>query len=312
MRPWIRTCSVWVGFSIVASAASAVTLATVQIGDVGNAADTTGYGSVGYGYAIGTYEVTNAQYAEFLNAKAASDPLGLWSPSMTTENITQSGVSGSFTYSVVTARADRPVTFVSFYDTLRFANWMSNGQGLGDTESGSYTLTGGTAIPTNALTLSRNPAGTYVVTSEDEWYKAAYYNQSTDVYTTYPTHSNTLPVCSAPTATPNRANCGNAVGATTNVGSYTGSPSANGTYDQGGNVWEWNEAIIFATFRGIRGGSFNNPSAQLDSSQRIPGTPETEFAAVGFRLAYIPEPGTALLLSLGLVGLAARRRAQSR
>ena len=58
MRPRILACSIWLGLSIFASAASAVTLATVQIGDVGNAADTTGYGSVGYDYAIGTYEVT--------------------------------------------------------------------------------------------------------------------------------------------------------------------------------------------------------------------------------------------------------------
>ena len=33
------------------------------------------FGAVGYAYQIGTYEVTNAQYAEFLNP--ASDPLGL-------------------------------------------------------------------------------------------------------------------------------------------------------------------------------------------------------------------------------------------
>ena len=35
-----------------------------------------------YAYYISKYEVTNAQYAEFLNAKAASDPLGLYNASM--------------------------------------------------------------------------------------------------------------------------------------------------------------------------------------------------------------------------------------
>jgi len=49
-------------------------------GDPGNACDTqtqSCFGAVAYSYRISKYEVTNAQYAEFLSAKAASDPLGL-------------------------------------------------------------------------------------------------------------------------------------------------------------------------------------------------------------------------------------------
>jgi formylglycine-generating enzyme required for sulfatase activity len=57
----------------------------VPVGNPGNAADTAtncvpleplDCGSVPYDYAISRYEVTNAQYAEFLNAVAASDPSG--------------------------------------------------------------------------------------------------------------------------------------------------------------------------------------------------------------------------------------------
>ncbi|MGH8513302.1 MAG: PEP-CTERM sorting domain-containing protein, partial [Gammaproteobacteria bacterium] len=79
----------WFLSLLITSSASAVTLEWTFIGDPGNAADpeimwdyTTGYGSVEYGYYIGIYEVTNAQYAEYLNAKAASDPLGLYNIDM--------------------------------------------------------------------------------------------------------------------------------------------------------------------------------------------------------------------------------------
>ena len=40
------------------------------VGNTGNAADPlTGFGSVDYTYRISKHEVTNAQYAEFLNAQ---------------------------------------------------------------------------------------------------------------------------------------------------------------------------------------------------------------------------------------------------
>ena len=133
-----------------AAAGSAVTIPTVLVGDFGNANDAlTGnlYGGVSYAYRIGTYEVTNAQYAEFLNAKAASDPLSLYSTewaAMPAAGITRSGVSGSYTYAVKIDMGNKPVNYVSWYDTIRFANWLDNGQGIGDTETGAYTLLGGT------------------------------------------------------------------------------------------------------------------------------------------------------------------------
>ena len=94
--------------------------------------------------------MTNAQYAEFLNAKAATDPLGLYNTSMGSDatfgGITRSGVSGSYTYTAKLGFENKPVIYVSFYDALRFSNWLNNGQGSGDTETGAYTLLGGTAI----------------------------------------------------------------------------------------------------------------------------------------------------------------------
>src|SRR5262245_42145673 len=122
----------------IASSASAVTMAWTPIGNPGNACDPQGadgcFGSVPYSYFIGTYEVTNAQYAEFLNAKAASDPLALYNTSMGNPSvgvwggIARTGSSGSYSYSPIPGRENMPVNYVSFYDALRFANWLNNGQ----------------------------------------------------------------------------------------------------------------------------------------------------------------------------------------
>ncbi len=69
-------------------------LDTVLVGDAGNVADTTGYGAVAYNYSIGKYDVTNAQYCEFLNAKAsASDPNTLWNSYMSSD--AQGGIARS-------------------------------------------------------------------------------------------------------------------------------------------------------------------------------------------------------------------------
>jgi formylglycine-generating enzyme required for sulfatase activity len=245
---------------------AAVTIDWVYVGNPGNAADTpstncyaASCGSVSYSYYISKYEVTNAQYAEFLNAKAASDPLALYSTSMGSDatfgGITQSGSDGSYTYSVTSGFADKPVVYVSFYDSLRFANWLHNGQGSGDTETGAYTLLGGTATPSNGTTVTRNAGATIFLTSENEWYKAAYYSP-VGVYYDYPMGSDTQTGCVVPASdTGNSANCGPVLSALTNVGAYTLSDSPYGTYDQGGNVWEWNEQNVSGSYRGFRGGT---------------------------------------------------------
>ena len=294
----------------LAPAVSAVTIDWTSVGDAGNAADDTGHGAVGYGYKISTYEVTNAQYAEFLNAKALSDPLGLYDTSMGSGfgGISRSGTSGSYSYSSIAGRANLPVNHVSFYDTLRFANWLHNGQGSGDTETGAYTLLGGTATPSNGTTVTREPDAIIFLPSQDEWYKAAYYSALTASYYDYPAGSDTQTICATPTATANRANCDGAVGFMTNVGSYTGSESPYDTFDQGGNVWEWNEAIVSGSNRTIRGGSFTYPALQLGSSKRLGFGAASDAFDVGFRIAAIPEPGTGLLLMTGLLGLAFWRR----
>jgi formylglycine-generating enzyme len=311
---------------LIASSASAVTMDWVPVGNPGNADElifipptTLGFfGAVAYGYQIAKYEVTNAQYSELLNAKAASDPLGLYNTSMGSGfgGITRSGVTGSFTYSAIAGRESMPVNFVSFWDALRFANWMNNGQGSGDTETGAYTIT---AQGINDNSITRNPGAEIFLPSEDEWYKAAYHNaiglSATD-YFDYPAGTDVQTVCAAPGATPNTANCFSVVGDLTDVGSYTGSASPYGTFDQGGNVDEWNEAIIppgtDPALRGTRGGNVFVGPANLAAAHRGNMGPDISFenAGLGFRLAMVPEPGTGLLLVAGLLGLAGWRRAR--
>jgi formylglycine-generating enzyme required for sulfatase activity len=311
----------------VASPGVALVMDWVTVGNPGNPGDPqtscyecgpgTTFGSVDYVYSIGIYEVTNAQYAEFLNAKAASDPLGLYSPNMGDPSIsftghggiTQSGSDGSYTYSVIAGRENMPVVWVSFYDALRFANWMNNGQGNASTESGSYTLLGGTIIPSNGPTVTRNAGATIVLTSEDEWYKAAYYDPTLSIYYDYPAGSNTQTTCSTPPGASNSANCDGAVFDVTPVGSYTGSASSYGTFDQGGNVGEWNESIIGSSFdRGARDGTFYTVPTDLAAARRFAEPPHGEGSALGLRLVMLPEPSTGLLVIAGLLGLGVRRR----
>lgn len=202
-------------------------------------------------------------------------------------------------------------TNVSFYNALRFANWMNNGQGNGDTETGSYTLLGGTPIPTNGGTVNRNAGATIALTSENEWYKAAYYDAVSTDYFVFPAGSDEKPFCSTPTAEPNSLNGCQAVGDVTIVGSYPGSPSPFGTFDQGGNVREWNETIFAEATRGMRGGDKGSDIDGFAAYTRLASHAFDEDSDHGFRVAMVPEPGTGLLVIAGMLGLAGWRRTRA-
>jgi len=294
-------------------------LQTVFVGDAGNAADTTERGAVGYNYRIGTYDVTNAQYAEFLNAKAAtSDPYGLYNSNMGSDiegGITQAGASGSYSFSVKSDYANKPVVFVSWYDTIRFSNWLTNGQGSGDTESGTYTITGGgvnsgtVVIPDAAQRAAWAASGNlhWLLPSESEWYKAAYYKGGSlsAGYWVYPFKSNTVPTTQAPPGDSNSANyydnttTGFAVTHSvhfdgsqvylTDVGAYTSARSPYGAFDMGGNAWQWNEAIasVQSGTRQIRGGSWFNRSIYMNSDTPFGTFPVNESSTFGFRVASV-------------------------
>ncbi|MEI6034640.1 MAG: SUMF1/EgtB/PvdO family nonheme iron enzyme [Verrucomicrobiae bacterium] len=330
------------------------------VGNAGNRADQNygygAFGSVGYDFAIGKYEVTNFQYAAFLTAVASvEDTYSLFpateNPSQPnnvkniahslTRGITQSGIAGSYSYAVSANMENKPANFMTWFSAARFVNWMANGQPtgnqtLGTTENGAYALngamSGNLSLTRNVVNPNTSTAITCWIPSEDEWYKAAFYDPEAlgglGDYWLYPTRSDALPTVAGATATGDISNPGANVanyasGSTwngqienlTTVGSAGAlSTSAYGTYDQGGNLWEWSEGLVkTGTARGLRQGSANDPApaegqpndylaASWDNNGQAP---ENYFWNAGIRIAGIPEPSTVglalLAASMGLV-----------
>jgi formylglycine-generating enzyme required for sulfatase activity len=127
-------------------------------------------------------------------------------------------------------------------------------------------------------------------------------------YWDYPTGSDTVP-----TAVTGGTDAGTAVfignGVSPGVPAFVsnaGGLSAYDTMGQGGNVWEWNEAVI-GSYRGLRGGSFDGTGIVLASNRDF-NNPMREGDAFGFRVASVPEPASLGLITLGGLALLKRRR----
>lgn len=297
-------------------------LVLVPVGNPGNAGEESGdgnggdggpvrvCGSVGYSYKIGKFEITTAQYAEFLNAVATTDAYGLYDARMgdgstVACNIVRSGSPGVYSYAVPDGWQDRPVNFVSWGSAARFANWLTNGQptgpqGLPTTEGGSYFLNGAIS---NAVLLAveRKPNARFVIPTEDEWYKAAYHktNPVTGGYWDYPTRTDVAPGRDMSEGT-NPGNNANFFGDPypidaphymTIVGQFSLSTGPYGTFDQGGNVWEWNEQLFPSQpYRCVRGGAFSSGSnTQHAGTRNQADDPSIGFYDYGFRVAEVPD-----------------------
>ncbi|MDA1178644.1 MAG: SUMF1/EgtB/PvdO family nonheme iron enzyme [Planctomycetota bacterium] len=276
-------------------------LEMVEIGAPGNLPDDNGLGAVPYAYKISKYEVTAAQFAEFLRAKASkTDPYDLRSNNMEETGgcgITRKGNKGAYEYTLADDLANCPVNQVNFWDACRFVNWLQNGQGDADTETGAYTLKGYTGEI--GIKIHRNPGAKWFLPNENEWYKAAYFDPKKPDgpgYWNYPTRSDTRPgrdLLGANSANYFDGTYLDEAKRLTPVGAFSRVRNAFGTCDQAGNVLEMTETLMTPPFlRSLWGGSWGTKDAGVNvRSYNRDITSRSESELLGFRVASVVAGG---------------------
>ena len=276
----------------------------VNIGNPGNAADTSGSpnpaGSVAYIYNIGKYEISRDQ----INKANLDGNLGL-----TISDMSAYGANGG----------NMPATGISWLEAAKYVNYLNVSQG----SSAAYKISGNQFTPWGSTEIGYNPNNTFrnnlakfFLPTVDEWYKAAYGSPDGTWYK-YSTGSNTAPTVVDQGTDPNTAvwNNRNSPAPINSAGGL----SPYGTMAQGGNVFEWNETIspnnnsANVDYLIIRGGAwgYGIGAATLDSSSLSHGYISLEYEFHGFRVASVPEPSAFSLLVVGLGGLAMIRRRRS-
>lgn len=265
-----------------AGIATADSLEFVNIGSAGNAADTTGYGAVGYDFQISKTEISIAQYQ-------------------------QSGLGGGDFWNTggQTIGTNAPAASISWNQAAAYCNWLTE-TANGNSSKNAYTFSGATVTAIKARTDILSDGGVvYVIPTEDEWYKAAYFTGTG--YSLFSDGSGTAP-----------ANAIYGLGGAGNP-EVVEHPSLeqNNTLNMGGNVQEWledatagGEALNLSDpsqGMALRGGSYAYGDANMAKDFRFTAgglvTRNGESEDTGFRVVAIPEPGTISLMSLSTVSL---------
>jgi formylglycine-generating enzyme required for sulfatase activity len=149
---------------------------------------------------------------------------------------------------------------------------------------GAYDLSRG-------MTVSRSAEAKVWLPSENEWYKAAYFQPEErggpkGSYWKFPFCTHDQPVKADPGSEQNHAACfSRGFDGIVPVGSYPNAKSPSGALDMGGNVWEWTDTTVFQSKRVLRGGSAPHNLEKMRSNVRSNASPDRWYPDTGFRLA---------------------------
>lgn len=225
-------------------------------------------------FSISKYEISNTQYATFLNAKSIGST-GLYAAGLYPLEVLIYASSGSLDWglhytdgkwSPVAGTENQPVINVTWYGATEFAYYA--GGSLPTEAQWEYACRGNTTTPFNTGNCLSNTQSNY------NW--AFAYNACSNTITTYK-------------------------GTTQTVGSYTA--NSFGLYCMHGNVWEWcsdwydsyptaeqNDPTgpTTGTFRVLRGGGWSNEAMYCRSAFRNFGNPDAVDDGLGFRVVLIP------------------------
>ncbi len=218
-----------------------------------------------------------------------------------------------------TRGADKPATSISWNEAARFVNWLNTSTGNmpaykfavqpgdgGYSANSNILLWANTDPGYDPNNLYRNSFARYFLPSVDEWYKAAYYDPTSGVYYDYPTGSDVAPAA---------VNSGTAAGSAVYARPFGQGPadimlagglSPYGTMGQGGNVFELEETdfdlvngpAVTTAIRGERGGYWSSAALNLQSTNRLNSAPTNQQNFIGFRVASVPEPSSAILFAI--------------
>ena len=221
-------------------------------------------------FRMSKYEITNAQYAAFLNAKSIGSNGIYATAGYGTQNLIYAHCWG-LTYSgtqwvPVTGYENAPVINVTWYGATEYATYI--GGTLPTEAQWEYACRAGTTTPFNTGNFLTNLQANY------NW--------------EYPYNGGTNTVTNSPRKTQT-------------VGTYA--PNAYGLYDMHGNVWEWC-ADRYGTYpttaqtnptgtttgssRVIRGGCWSDYAQNCRSACRYSTGPYNHGSIIGFRVVLVP------------------------